>query len=105
MRRSKLGIVLGSALGILDVLVMLPLKFEDNRKRAEAMSSAFIERFLICLLVPNVTLGGHPAVTGSFLGFGMSVPSAIITRTYAPILGLGTVAGLVAGLVTQAVAD
>jgi hypothetical protein len=84
---------------------MLPLKFDDNRRRIEAMSSAYVERFLIGLLVPNVALGGHPAVTGSLLGFGMSVPSAIITRTYVPILGLGTVAGLAAGLVTQAVAD
>ena len=105
MRRPELGIVLGLALGTLDVLVMLPLKFDDNRRRIEAMSSAYVERFLIGLLVPNVALGGHPAVTGSLLGFGMSVPSAIITRTYVPILGLGTVAGLAAGLVTQAVAD
>jgi len=105
LRRPELGIVLGLALGTLDVLVMLPLKFDDNRRRIEAMSSAYVERFLIGLLVPNVALGGHPAVTGSLLGFGMSVPSAIITRTYVPILGLGTVAGLAAGLVTQAVAD
>ena len=89
--------------GIIDVLVMIPLKYENNRKRIEAMIAAFIERFMVGFLIPNVDLGIHPALTGLLLGIGLSVPSAIITRVYAPIIGIGIVGSVIIGLVTGAI--
>lgn len=91
------------AFGIIDVLVMIPLKYENNRKRNEAMSAAFIERFMIGFLIPNVDLGIHQAITGMLLGTLLSISSAIITRAYAPIIGIGAMGGLVIGIVTKAV--
>ena len=82
---------------------MIPLKYENNRKRTEAMSAAFIERFMIGFLIPNVELGLHPAVTGLLLGLGLSLPSAIITRAYAPIIGMGIVGSVIIGFVVKAI--
>lgn len=101
MNKILLGIVCGLVFGIIDVLVMVPLKYENNRKRIEAMTAAFIERFMIGFLVPNVNLGIHPALTGFLLGAGLSLPSAIITRVYAPILSIGIIGGLIIGFIVR----
>lgn len=80
---------------------MIPLKYENNRKRNEAMSAAFIERFMIGFLIPNLELGLHPALTGLFLGTVLSLPSAIIVRVYAPIIGIGAIGGIIFGLIVK----
>jgi len=103
MNKITLGIISGLIFGIIDVLIMIPLKYENNRKRTEAMSAAFIERFMIGFLIPNVELGLHPAVTGLLLGLGLSLPSAIITRAYAPIIGMGIVGSVIIGFVVKAI--
>ncbi len=99
MNKIILGTICGLAFGIIDVLIMIPLKYENSRKRVEAMSAAFIERFMIGFLIPNVELGIHPAITGLLLGIGLSLPSAIITRAYAPIIGIGIVGGVIIGMI------
>ncbi len=103
MNRIIFGIICGLAFGVIDVLVMIPLKYENNRKRLEAMTAAFIERFMIGFLIPNVDLGIHPALTGLVLGVGLSLPSAIITRAYAPIIGIGALGSIIIGFVAKAV--
>lgn len=92
------GIICGLAFGILDVLIMIPLKYEDSRKKTEAMTAAFIERFMIGFLIPIVGLNINPMVTGVIIGLGLSIPSAIITRVYAPIIGIGAVGGFIIGM-------
>ncbi|MBU0722243.1 hypothetical protein KKA93_02185 [Patescibacteria group bacterium] len=103
MSKIILGIICGLAFGIIDVLVMIPLKYENNRTRIEAMTAAFLERFMIGFLIPNVNLGIHPALTGLLLGTGLSLPSAIITRAYAPIIGIGMVGSVIVGFIVKAV--
>jgi hypothetical protein len=103
MNKIILGTICGLGFGIIDVLVMVPLKYENNRKRIEAMSAAFIERFMIGFLIPNVDFGIHPVLTGLLLGVGLSVPSAIITRAYAPIIGIGIIGSALIGLIVNAV--
>ena len=103
MSKVIFGIICGLVFGIVDVLVMIPLKYEDNRKRTEAMSAAFLERFMIGFLIPNVELGIHPALTGLLLGVGLSVSSAIITRGYIPIIGTGLVGGVIIGFIAKSV--
>ncbi len=103
MSKIVLGIICGLAFGIVDVIIMLPLKYENNQKRTEAMSAAFLERFMIGFLIPNVALGIHPALTGLLLGVGLSVPSAIITRAYAPIIGTGIVGSVIIGFIVNAI--
>ena len=102
MNKIILGTICGLAFGIIDVLVMIPLKYENSRKRIEAISAAFIERFMIGFLIPNVDLGTHPALTGLLLGAGLSLPSAIITRAYAPIIGIGIVGSVIIGFIVKA---
>ena len=99
MNKIILGTICGLVFGIIDVLVMIPLKYENNRKRSEAMSAAFVERFMIGFLIPNVDLGIHPALIGLLLGVGLSLPSAIITRAYVPIIGIGIVGSAIIGLI------
>ncbi len=101
MSKITLGIICGLAFGIIDVLVMIPLKYENGRKRNEAMSAAFLERFMIGFLIPNVNLGIYPALIGLLLGTGLSLPSAIITRAYAPIIGIGAIGGLIIGFLVK----
>jgi len=103
MDKIILGTICGLVFGIIDVLVMIPLKYENNRKRNEAMSAAFIERFMIGFLIPNMELGIHPALTGLFLGTSLSLPSAIITRAYAPIIGTGIVGSVIIGFIVKAI--
>ena len=96
-----MGLICGLAFGIIDVLFMLPIKVEDKRKRMEALIGAFIERFMLGFIIPNVNISLHPIATGALLGLGFSVPTAIITRAYAPIVGIGVVGGAIIGLVTN----
>ncbi len=103
MTRLMLGLICGLGLGVVDVLIMIPLKFEDKRKKQEAMVAAFVDRFLLGFLVPVVEIGVHPVVTGVLLGIGLSLPSAIITRVYLPILGFGIVGGAIVGLIASSV--
>ncbi|HOY46356.1 MAG TPA: hypothetical protein PKU95_01875 [Candidatus Dojkabacteria bacterium] len=103
MTNLTLGIICGVVFGVLDVLVMIPLPEKDKRKKAEAMISAFIERFMIGFIIPNLDLGIHSAITGLIIGTGLSVPTAIITRIYPPIIGIGVIGGLVIGFITNAV--
>lgn len=105
MSRVVLGAICGLVFGVVDVLIMIPLKYENNRKRTEAMSAAFLERFMIGFLIPNVELGVHPALTGLLLGTGLSLPSAIITRAYAPIVGVGIAGSVIIGFIVKAVAS
>ncbi|OGF33659.1 hypothetical protein A2223_00095 [Candidatus Falkowbacteria bacterium RIFOXYA2_FULL_35_8] len=99
MNKISLGLICGLVFGVLDVLIMIPLKFENTRKKYEAMSSAFLERFMTGFIIPNIDLGIHPAITGGLLGLGFSVPTAIITRAYIPIIGTGVVGGVIVGMV------
>ncbi|PKP12801.1 MAG: hypothetical protein CVU08_08730 [Bacteroidetes bacterium HGW-Bacteroidetes-3] len=100
MNSVILGIIIGIIFGIVSVLIMIPLKFENSGKRRDAMAGAFIDRFMIGFIIPNVVLGINPIIAGALLGIGLSLPSAIISRTYAPILIIGTVGGAVIGYLT-----
>lgn len=95
MDKLTLGLLCGLVFGVLDVVVMIPLPEKDKRKKTEAMMGAFIERFMLGFLIPNIDLGLHYAITGLILGLGLSLPTAIITRVYAPIVGIGIVGGVI----------
>ncbi len=103
MNKIILGLIFGLCFGILDVLVMIPLPEKDKRKKTEAMISAFLERFMIGFIIPNLDLGIHPAITGFIIGTGLSIPTAIVVRVYAPIIVIGAIGGLILGFITNAV--
>jgi tetrahydromethanopterin S-methyltransferase subunit F len=103
MSKILFGFICGLVFGIIDVIVMIPLKFEDKRKRIEAMSSAFIERFMLGFIIPNIDIGLNPAIAGGLLGIGLSLPASIITRAYIPINAIGLVGGIAIGVITSIV--
>ena len=96
MSRMSLGIVLGLSIGIADVLLMLPLSFPDKRA---ALLGAFCARFALGFFAATVRLPWSPVVTGIVVGVLTSLPDAIITNAYVPIMATGVVFGAVAGWV------
>ena len=98
MRRFT--IVAGLACAVVDTALMIPLDFPSRRDRRVAMTAAFVERFLLGLTVGPVTrtLGGRGLLVGPVYGLLASVPSALITGTRAPILGMGAINGLAVGV-------
>ena len=103
MTRLLFGVLAGLVFGIIDVLIMIPMPEKNRRKKIEAMTAAFLERFMIGFLIPNVNLPSSFIVSGLLVGLGLSLPTAIITRAYIPIITIGIIGGLVIGLVSSMV--
>jgi hypothetical protein len=97
-----LGLACGIGFGVLAVLMMLPLTFPDRRT---ALSAAFASRFAIGFLVPVVHLPFPWVVGGALVGLLVSLPDAIVTKAYAPILGIGTAGGALVGWVASMLAN
>ena len=85
------GILAGLAFGTLSVALMVPLEFPDKRA---ALLGAFINRFAIGLLIPIVRLPLPMLLIGLAVGVLLSLPDAIITKAFAPILAVGAAGGL-----------
>jgi hypothetical protein len=96
MSRVALGVLCGVAFGAVAVAAMLPLSFPDKRA---ALSAAFLDRFAIGFVISVACLAWPGWATGLFFGLLLSAPSAVITKAWAPILGLGGVGGFIIGLV------
>ena len=94
MDRTALGLVLGVACGVLDVLLMLPLTFPDKRA---ALLGAFCARFALGFFAATVRLPAPPIAVGVLVGVITSLPDAIITKAYVPIMVTGVIFGAVAG--------
>ena len=94
MARVPLGVLLGVVIGLVDVALMLPLSFPDKRA---ALLGAFFARFALGFFAATVRLPLPPVFSGVLVGILTSVPDAIITKAYAPILISGTVFGAIAG--------
>lgn len=101
MPRLWLGLLSGLIYGALSAASMLPMEFPDKRS---ALTGAFLSRFAIGLLIgavigsPQVERLGAPAwLIGLAIGLLVSAPDAVVTRAYAPILGLGAIGGALIG--------
>ena len=88
------AVVAGVAFGIVDVLLMIPLEFPDKRT---AMLGAFLSRFAIGFLIPLTRLPLSPWLAGASIGLLVSLPEAVITKSYVPILVGGVVGGALIG--------
>jgi len=96
MSRITLGIICGLIFGAIDVGIMLPMSFADKRS---AIIAAFIARFGIGFVIGAARLPWPGWAVGLFFGLLLSIPDALITKAYAPILGMGAVGGTVIGAV------
>jgi hypothetical protein len=95
MSRIALGLICGLGFGLLDVLLMIPMSFPD---KTVAMTGAFFDRFAIGFLICIVDLPIPGWATGLVVALLVSLPSAIVTKAYAPILGMGAVGGIIIGI-------
>ena len=93
------GLLSGLTFGALDVCLMLPMSFPDKKA---ALLGAFFSRFAIGLVIPLVQLPSWPGwLIGLVFGLLLSLPDAIITKAYAPILIVGALGGLIIGGLTH----
>jgi len=94
------SLIAGLVFGTVSTGSMVKIDAPSPRQKREAMAAAFVDRFLIGFLVGPVAegLSANGLVIGALLGLGLSIPSALITRAYLPILAIGTVGGLAVGV-------
>jgi hypothetical protein len=96
MSRITLGVLCGLVFGIVDVGIMLPMSFPDKRA---AITAAFIARFAIGFTIGAVRLPWPGWAIGLLFGLLLSIPDAIITKAYGPIIGMGAVGGTIIGAI------
>lgn len=94
MKRVTFGIVAGLAFGFIDVLLMIPLDMADKQT---AMLAAFLNRCAIGFLIPVIDGELPGAARGMLVGLLISLPDAVITGAYAPIIVIGLVGGGIIG--------
>ena len=94
MSRLVLGVVCGLVFGAVDIAIMLPMTFPDKRA---AITAAFIARFGIGFAIGAARLPWPGWLVGLVFGLLLSIPDAIITKAYAPIIGMGAIGGTVIG--------
>ena len=98
MPRPLLGVICGLVYGALSAASMIPLSFPDKRA---ALTAAFLDRFAIGFLACVVSLPWPGWTIGLLVGILVSLPSAVVTKTYAPIIGIGAVGGAIVGIIAQ----
>jgi len=81
---------------VADVLLMLPMSFSDKRA---ALLGAFCARFALGFFAATVRLPMPVVAAGVLVGVLTSLPDAIITKAYVPIVGTGIIFGAIAGWV------
>jgi hypothetical protein len=94
MSRLMLGVVCGLVFGAIDICIMLPMTFPDKRA---AITPAFIARFGIGFAIGAARLPWPGWLVGLVFGLLLSIPDAIITKAYAPIIGMGALGGTLIG--------
>jgi hypothetical protein len=95
MSRVTLGVICGLVFGAIDIGVMLPMSFPDKKA---AITAAFVARFAIGFVVGAARLRWPGWAVGLFFGLLLSIPDAIITKAYAPIIGMGAIGGTIIGV-------
>jgi hypothetical protein len=100
MQPLLVSLICGVGFGTIAVLLMLPMSFPDKRT---ALLGAFTSRFAIGFLIPLISLPVPAAVTGAIVGFLISLPDAVVTKAYAPIIGIGVIGGALIGWLVSAV--
>jgi hypothetical protein len=98
MSKLVLGIISGLIFAAIDVALMIPLTFPD---KTAAMTGAFLNRFAIGLVIGVSDLRIPGWARGLLFGLLLSLPDAIITKAWAPIIGTGVVGGLIIGFVVD----
>jgi hypothetical protein len=95
MSSLSVGVLGGLIFGIVAALSMLPLEFAD---KPAALTAAFLNRFAIGFAIGAAQLTWPGWLVGLTFGLLLSVPEALITKAWAPIIGMGVLGGVLIGL-------
>jgi len=95
MSKILLGVICGIVFGIISVITMIPLKLEEKKT---AMVGAFASRFGIGFVIGATDLPLPMWASGLLFGLLLSLPDAIITKSWIPIMTLGAIGGVLCGL-------
>ena len=98
LSRILVGAICGLVYGALSAASMIPLSFPDKKA---ALIGAFLNRFAIGFVIGAARLPLPPWIQGLVFGVLLSLPDAIITKAFAPILILGAVGGTIIGLIVD----
>ena len=96
MSRISLGFICGLVYGALSAASMIPLTFTD---KTAALAGAFLNRFAIGFVIGAARLPLPAWANGLIFGVLLSMPDAIITKAYAPILIIGAIGGTLIGFI------
>ena len=89
------GVITGAIFGAVSVALMIPMSFPDKNA---ALMAAFINRFAIGFVIGCVTLPSWPGwLVGLLFALLLSLPAALISKAYAPILIIGALGGAIIG--------
>ena len=100
MSRVLLGVICGLGFGVIDIAIMMPMSFPDKRA---AISAAFIARFGIGFVIGANDLPWPGWAVGLCFGLLLSIPDALITKAYGPIIGVGALGGTIIGVIVARV--
>ena len=89
------GVIAGTIFGIASLIPMFFFKIDDKGK---AMTASFFNRFAIGFVIFNMEIGIAEWLKGGLVGLVFSLPAAIISGKYPPIIVLGVVGGIICGL-------
>ncbi len=100
MRKSLIqGSVAGLLFGIADIVPMFFMDGIDDK--IAAITGAFINRFAIGLFIFTADFPVKAWIKGGMIGLLLSLPDAVITKAYIPIIGTGVIGGLIIGFIQQ----
>ena len=88
------GIIAGLIFGAADVALMIPMKHPD---KGTAMLGAFASRFAIGFIIGVTRLPVPGWLRGIIIGVLISIPDAIVTKAWIPILATGIIGGAIIG--------
>ena len=98
MSRLLLGSICGVVFGVAVVVLMLPMEFADKQA---ALIAAFLNRFGVGFVIGAAKLPLPGWAQGIIFGLLLSLPDAIITKAYAPIIILGVIGGAIIGFIVN----
>ena len=98
MSKLSLGSICGIIFGVLVVLMMRPMEFPD---KTAALLGAFLNRFSVGVVIGAADLPLPGWAQGMIFGLLLSLPDAIITKAYAPIIVLGVIGGAIIGYIVH----
>ena len=101
MSGTVLGAICGVVFGIVDVGLMLPIQFPPEKDKNLAMVGAFFSCFAVGVVIGAAKLPMSGWLAGILLALIVSLPSAIVTKSYIPILPVSAIGGAIIGFVVS----